>query len=814
MLETQPRLAHRWSLRNKIIAWFFVPTAIVLLVVAWATLYAYQQLTEELVIENNRELTRLIASELDRELYEYLELLSLLARTQDSHMREAQIRDIINEQAGDIIRLRIADNTGDAYLVDGDGRIIYHSDTGRINEDVSALPAVQRVLQGEEGAFRTRDAQGHEIVASFAPVPSSGWGFITEKSWADLVRSSQGYRRFLFLLLALGVSVPALAIAVGVRRITQPILELMNAAQQVAGGNFEQTITVATGDELEELARQFNLMAAQLQESYKNLERKVADRTQELASLNAIAASVNESLDLDQTLNRALDEMLHLLGLEVGEIRLLDVKKNELVIRTQRGLSPEFIRQTNHCKVQETLPGRVLLSGEQVILEDMLDAPQYTWMRREGARAMVICPLRVEDKRLGTLSLATRRGPRHFSRNERELLYAVSDQVGVAIEKARLFEVEQRRAEQFRVISEVGRRITSILAEDELLDEIVRLVQERLGYYRVGIGLVEDGEVVIRAGAGHFSEGQDSLPVRLKLGETGVVSWVAQSGEPLLVPDVTQDPRYRILQADETRSELAVPLMTKNIVIGVLDVQSNGLNAFDEKDLTVLQSLASQAAVAIENARLYQQARQLAVIEERNRLARDLHDSVTQSLYGVTLFAEAADRLLAAGDVELAAEHVRELRVTAQESLREMRLLIFELRPLILGEHGLASALQVRLESVEGRSGLETVLEIEGEEQDLPAETEGGLYRIAQEALNNALKHAQARRIEIRLRWTPSPITLEIIDDGVGFDPHAVHQQGGLGLQGMEERAAQLGIQLSIQSQPGQGTRVKVEVHQ
>ncbi len=187
---------------------------------------------------------------------------------------------------------------------------------------------------------------------------------------------------------------------------------------------------------------------------------------------------------------------------------------------------------------------------------------------------------------------------------------------------------------------------------------------------------------------------------------------------------------------------------------------------------------------------------------------------MTQSLYGVTLFAEAADRLLAAGDVDLAAEHVRELQLTAQESLREMRLLIFELRPLILGEHGLASALQMRLESVEGRSGLETVLEIEGEEQGLPAEAESGLYRIAQEALNNALKHAQARRIEIRLCWTPLPVTLEIIDDGVGFDPRAVYQQGGLGLQGMEERAAQLGSRLSIQSQLGQGTQVKVEVHQ
>jgi nitrate/nitrite-specific signal transduction histidine kinase len=810
-LEIRPpfRLARRWSLRAKITAWFFVPTAVILVIVAWATFYAYQRLTEELVIERDLELTRLVAGELNRELYEYFELLSLVARDRDEQVRESLSQSIVSEQADSIIRLR--GETGRAYLVDNDGRIIYHlNDADRFGEDVSALPVVQRVLAGETGALRTRDADGQEIVASFAPVPGSGWGFIHEESWEELIRSSQGYQRALFLLLALGVATPAIAIAVGVRRITQPIAELISAAQEVAGGNFDQTITAATGDELEDLAEQFNRMAAQLQESYKNLERKVADRTRELAALNAIAASVNESLDLDQTLDRALDEMLYLLGLDVGEIRLLDDKENELVIRAQRGLGPDFVRQNGRCRVAETLPGRVLLSGQMVVLEDMLDAPQYTWMRREGVRSIAICPLQTEDKRLGTLSLATRRGPHLFSQNERELLRAVSDQVGVAIEKARLFEVEQRRAEQFRVISEVGRRITSILAEDELLEEIVRLVKESLGYYLVGIGLIEGDEVVIRAGSECASESQ---LVSFELKEAGIVSWVARNGEPLLVPDVTQEPRYHFLpQASQTRSELAVPLKTKNIVIGVLDVQSNRLNAFDEKDLTVLQSLAHQAAIAIENARLYHQARQLAVMEERNRLARDLHDSVTQSLYGVTLFAEAAERLLMAGDVSLAADHIRELRLTAQESLREMRLLIFELRPLILGEHGLAAALQVRLESVEGRSGLETVLEVEGEDHRLPAEIEGGLYRIAQEALNNALKHAQAHQVKVYLRWEPVPIVLEISDDGVGFDPTKICQQGGLGLPGMEERATQLGCQLSIQSQPGQGTRVRVEV--
>jgi len=277
---------------------------------------------------------------------------------------------------------------------------------------------------------------------------------------------------------------------------------------------------------------------------------------------------------------------------------------------------------------------------------------------------------------------------------------------------------------------------------------------------------------------------------------------------------VTQEPRYYLFpQASETRSELAVPLRTKEGVIGVLDVQSDRLNAFDEVDLMVLQSLADQAAVTIENARLYQQTRQLAVVEERNRLARDLHDSVTQSLYGVTLFAEAADRLLVAGDTSLAAEHMRELRLTAQESLQEMRLLIFELRPLILEEHGLAAALQARLEAVEGRSGLEAAFTVEGDDEHLAAEVEDGLYRIAQEALNNILKHAHARHISVYLRWEPFPMVLEVADDGVGFDPTVARQQGGLGLQGMDERAAQLGARLSIQSQAGEGTRVRVEVH-
>jgi signal transduction histidine kinase len=180
----------------------------------------------------------------------------------------------------------------------------------------------------------------------------------------------------------------------------------------------------------------------------------------------------------------------------------------------------------------------------------------------------------------------------------------------------------------------------------------------------------------------------------------------------------------------------------------------------------------------------------------------------------VTLFAEATDRLLSIGDTKLAHSNLRELRDTAQEALREMRLLIFELRPQILGDNGLAAALQARLEAVEGRAGLETTFQTNGEDLKLLPEIEEGLYRIAQETLNNALKHAHARHINVFLRQAKPRVVLEITDDGVGFDPAVAREQGGFGLCGMEERAAQLGAELSIKSWPGEGTQVKVEVYQ
>lgn len=380
-------------------------------------------------------------------------------------------------------------------------------------------------------------------------------------------------------------------------------------------------------------------------------------------------------------------------------------------------------------------------------------------------------------------------------------------------ELAALSEAEQRRAEQFRLMTEVSHRFSSTLELDEVMQQVVRLIRQAFGYYHVAIGLIEAGEVVYRVGSGILWDDPQFQfkPARLKVGQEGLSGWVAATGEGLLIPDVRLEPRYIWMQGSQTRSELTVPITVKGNIIGVLDLQSDTLDQFDSTDLELMRSLADQAGVAIENARLYEQAKQVAVLEERNRLARELHDSVTQTLYGMTLYAQAAVGQLSLGNLEQVAENLREIQDTSQEVLAEMRLLIHELRPPMLAQDGLDAALQARLLAVEGRAGLKTGLKSDLEGR-LPVAVEEGLYRIALEALNNVVKHARARAVTVCLSRHENIILLEIEDDGAGFDPQAVKARGGLGLPTMQERAAALGGKLSVWSKPGEGTRLAVEV--
>jgi signal transduction histidine kinase len=223
----------------------------------------------------------------------------------------------------------------------------------------------------------------------------------------------------------------------------------------------------------------------------------------------------------------------------------------------------------------------------------------------------------------------------------------------------------------------------------------------------------------------------------------------------------------------------------------------------------LLTSIADHIGVVVESARLRRQAEQTAVMEERARLARDLHDSVTQLLYSVNLFATVGREAYRQNDLIQVNNCLAELAEIAQQALKEMRLLVYELRPSALEHDGLVGALQQRLEAVEGRAGVKTHLTAD-DMLDLPGPVEAGLYHIAQEALNNALKHARASTITVQLRMENDRLELKVADNGVGFELETVNGRGGLGLVSMRERTDQLGGSLSVLSRPGQGTTVQV----
>ncbi len=747
MSEIERRTRKRQvGLRTKIVLWSLVPTVLILSAVAALTFYAYRRVTEDLVLERNQDRTQLLAGQLASGLQDYVMPLSSLANSQDvlsgSPQRQqaalerawpvgdlalfdggvlildpqgrvtAGVRDpatlvgcdmsrlsaspeAIRSEAlgftniltdvipgsgvialsrpvwrvpeaveGTVVGLFLAQpgaprhsqfyrdiwtlyigRRETAYLVDGNGRIIFHPDTFFIGDDFSHLESVRRALRDPSGAMLARDLDGYEVVAGSAPVQGAPWTLITEESWAQVLQTSQPYTRFMFVLLALGVIAPVGVAALGVRQITKPLADLSVAAQEIAAGDFEQTIDVRTGDELEMLAIQFNKMAAQLQASYAHLERRVADRTRELAALNHIAAVVSRSLALEEVLGAALEQTMALLEMEAGAAFRLE-NGQALALATHRGLSEAFVRQVAH------------------------------------------------------LSL-------HIS---------------------------------------------------------------------IAAQAVEEAQPIVRP-----------------------------------VSDYPEGDFRALLETEGLCLVISVPLIAKGEILGVMNLATREDRVVTAEERALLASIGQQTGVAVENAQLYEQAEASAAAAERNRLARELHDAVSQTLFSASLIADVLPRLWER-DPDEARQRLAMLRRLTRSAMAEMRTLLLELRPSALLKADLGDLLRQLAEAVLGRAQIEIVVQATSI-SDPPPDVKVALYRIAQEALNNVVKHADAAQITVSVQGLPTGeegIVLRVVDDGQGFDPRSTPAAGHFGLENIRERAEAIGATLAIESEPGRGTCISI----
>lgn len=380
-------------------------------------------------------------------------------------------------------------------------------------------------------------------------------------------------------------------------------------------------------------------------------------------------------------------------------------------------------------------------------------------------------------------------------------------------------ELEQRVAERTRELAtllQVASNVASTLELKPLLNLIMEQLRTVVAYSGAAIfTLIDERELRLLIYTGPIP--QQELRYSWPLVYDQVNAQVIRERQPIIIPDTHADsPLARAYQVTAgahlayMRAWMGVPLIVKDQVIGMLGFDHDEPHYYTPHHAELALAFASYAAVAIENARLYEQARTLASLEERQKLARELHDSVSQALYGISLGAQTARALLDSEDPAKATKPLDYVVDLADAALTEMRALIFELRPESLETEGLVAALAKHADATRARHRLAVKTHF-CEEPPLSMPVKEALYRIAQEALHNIVKHAHATQIELRLVCDQERLHLEIKDNGQGFDPTGAFP-GHLGLRSMRERAAQVGGRFTLESRRDAGTRILVEI--
>lgn len=376
----------------------------------------------------------------------------------------------------------------------------------------------------------------------------------------------------------------------------------------------------------------------------------------------------------------------------------------------------------------------------------------------------------------------------------------------------------EKRARELSTLLTVGREIASTLELEPLLGLILDQLKMVIPYTAASI-LSREGDT-LRGRAYRGPLPQTIVAIVRGTVNNPIDTQVLATRQPFLIPDLLADsPAVQILRATAgahfdlyyqgIRCWMRVPLMVKDKAVGVLTLQHAEAAYFSAHHAELALAFADHAAVAIENAQLYKEMQRFAATQERQRLARELHDSVSQALYGIALGARTA-RALLDRDPKQVIDPLDYVLQLAEAGLAEMRALIFELRPESLAQEGLVVAIEKQAAALRARHQMDVQTHLPPE-PELALDSKEVLYRITQEALHNVVKHARATRVNIRLNQQEEMVALTIEDNGQGFDSEGEFP-GHLGLKSMQERTLYLGGRVIIDSAPGQGTRIAAQI--
>jgi signal transduction histidine kinase len=486
-----------------------------------------------------------------------------------------------------------------------------------------------------------------------------------------------------------------------------------------------------------------------------------------------------------------------------ADISIIFWYKNEVLHVISGGLDNEKTIAWKRADLPQSPIWAILDSGQPLFagfpLAELANIVPVSYQLRSS----VFLPLRTGNRQLGNLCLGFR-DFQEFSTEEQRLLSSIADIAGNALYRAYVMEtLEERvanRTRQLVTLYNISKTINQTLDLPKMLEQSMTFLQQASNA-DVFIHLYDDNnQGVIFRGPERLLDVQEEEIEPL-------VEAVAQSGDLIQTKIQKTNPTLSSLEA--SLYYLGFPLKGRYHLLGVLSLLTTQHDRLGEDDLSLFSGVADHISIALENAKLRKQAEAALVIEERQRMARELHDSISQLLYSQLLFAEASQRAWELKEMDMLPRYLNRLNEVAEQAFKEMRLLIYSLRPQMLESEGLVGALQHRLHTVEKRTGLDVNLEA-CEGLKLPAPMEDALFRIAQEALNNVLKHAAATAVTVQLQRKDGMVSLTVSDNGRGF----IHAEAieGIGLSSMQERARQLGGTLIIASQPQQGTTISALV--
>ena len=539
-------------------------------------------------------------------------------------------------------------------------------------------------------------------------------------------------------------------------------------------------------------------------------------------SLRQIVASITSGTELRPLLAEILELTCLLLRAERGVLGLHDPLADAICVEAVFNARPREVGLV--LRRGTGISGHVLETGAPVLVGRYSELKVMATPELANQTALGV-PIVWRNRLIGTLAV-TASPPRRFTADDVALASLYADFAAIAIHEASQLQQESERNMRLQLLARIGQTFAAGLQLDALCDSAVEVIHQLMGYPNVSIGLLDPLDpqtIVVKHHGGGF---RNLVPGERRISVSqGVMGAAVRERRIQRSHDVTRDPRYvPIPGITGIRSEIAVPLLLGPAVLGVLNVESPGMLTDD--DVANLQTLADHLAAAISNARRFEDAQRVAVLEERHRLARDLHDSITQMVFSASLMAQSLPTAWKrdAADGERLAERMVEV---TRSALIELRALLHELRPSVtLPEPVEGVPEMVRLK----RDGLATLVRSEtkrmtGEnlstELDLVRyrpqsfEREEALYRVFQEALYNVTKHARATWVRILLAYENGEVVLQVTDDGVGFDPErsplAKHPPGsGRGM--MAERVMRIGGMLRTYSQPGSGTSVEARV--